>query len=134
MKAGGPLQNLQLGTLKEADCRKRYTFCGGQGVLHIVYGSRVAERIQCYLQCFVALQDGSAAETFKWVVFKETTRKHKNHEDSEVFWGRQDAVSEGPKPLNGSGSFKLCKKLFLKNKQGKTSIPMTAQFVGATKK
>ena len=56
------------------------------------------ERIQCYLQCFVALQDGSAAETFKWFVFKETTRKHKNHEDSEVFWGRQDAVSEGPKP------------------------------------
>ena len=103
-------------------------------MLHIVYGSRVAERIQCYLQCFVALQDGSAAETFKWVVFKEQTRKRKNHEDSEVFWGRQDAVSEGPKPLNGSGSFKLCKKLFLKNKQGKTSIPMTAQFVGATKK
>ena len=83
------------------------------------------ERIQCYLQCFVALQDGSVAETFKWVVFKETTRKHKNHEDSEVFWGRQDAVSEGPKPLNGLCSFKLCKKLFLKNKQGKTSIPKT---------
>ena len=91
------------------------------------------ERIQCYLQCFVALQDGSVAETFKWVVFKETTRKHNNHEDSEVFWGRQDAVSEGPKPLNGLYSFKLSKKLFLKNKQGNTSIPKTAQFVGAAK-
>ena len=48
MKARGPLQNWQLGTLKEADCRNRFTFCGGQarqGVLHIVYGSRVDERI-----------------------------------------------------------------------------------------
>ena len=64
MKARGPLQNLQLGTLKEADCRNRFTFCGGQGVLHIVYGSRVDERIQRYLQYFVALQDGPAAPTY----------------------------------------------------------------------
>ena len=87
MKAGGPLQNLQLGTLKEADCRKRYTFCGGQGVLHIVYGSRVAERIQCYLQCFVALQDGSAAETFKWVVFKEKNKEQRESRRQRSFLG-----------------------------------------------
>ena len=73
MKACGPLQNWQLGTLKEADCRKRCTFCGGQGVLHIVYGSRVAERIQCYLQCFVALQDGSAAPAYG--IFSENQKK-----------------------------------------------------------
>ena len=42
----------------------------------------------------------------------QKTGKYILTNDSEVFWGRQDAVSEGPKPLNGLFSFNLYKQLF----------------------
>ena len=94
-------------------------FCRGQGVLHIVYGSRVDERIQRYLQCFVALQDGPAAPAYGTF---QKTKKNKLLEWYAVFWDHQDAVSEGLKPSLRLCSFKLCKKLFLKKKQGKAII------------
>ena len=51
--------------------------------------------------------------------------------DRLVFWGCQHAVSERRKPFNGLCSFKLCKKLFLKNKQGKTRITTRLTIRGA---
>ena len=60
----------------------------------------------------------------------QKTKKNNLSKGSKVFWDHQDAVSEGLKPSLRLCSFKLCKKLFLKKKQGKTRIAKARRIRG----
>ena len=80
--------------------------------------------------CSVSLRCKMAQRLLPMGSFQKT-EKNKPLECRLVFWGRQDAVSEAPKPSLRLCSFKLCKKLFLKKKQGKTRITTRLTILGA---